>query len=38
MRGMNAVDTGMNIRMPATDKIKGRLFNVVVRRLTALVR
>ncbi|MBA2407396.1 MAG: F0F1 ATP synthase subunit beta [Chitinophagales bacterium] len=29
MRGLDAVDTGMNIRMPTGDKIKGRLFNVV---------
>jgi F-type H+-transporting ATPase subunit beta len=29
MRGLEAVDTGTNIRMPIGDKIKGRLFNVV---------
>jgi F-type H+-transporting ATPase subunit beta len=29
MRGLDAVDTGMNIKMPTGEKIKGRLFNVV---------
>ncbi|MEO6167668.1 MAG: F0F1 ATP synthase subunit beta [Chitinophagales bacterium] len=29
MRGLDAVDTGANIKMPTGDKIKGRLFNVV---------
>jgi F-type H+-transporting ATPase subunit beta len=29
MRGLEAVDTGANIKMPTGDKIKGRLFNVV---------
>ncbi|MBA3649373.1 MAG: F0F1 ATP synthase subunit beta [Chitinophagales bacterium] len=29
MRGMDCVDTGMNIKMPTGEKIKGRLFNVV---------
>ncbi|MBX7108389.1 MAG: F0F1 ATP synthase subunit beta [Chitinophagales bacterium] len=28
-RGLDAVDTGANIKMPTGDKIKGRLFNVV---------
>lgn len=29
VRGMEVVDTGSPIQMPATDEIKGRLFNVV---------
>ena len=29
VRGMEAVDTGSNIKMPTGEKIKGRLFNVV---------
>ncbi len=29
MRGMEVIDTGINITMPVGDKIKGRLFNVI---------
>ncbi len=29
MRGMNVTDTGMNIKMPTGERIRGRLFNVV---------
>ena len=29
MRGMDAVDTGTNIKMPVGEQIRGRLFNVV---------